>query len=113
MSTANFVGEALILLEFLFRVGLVIMILSRRRIEPATRLSWIILLLAIPFIGVFIFLLVGGIRFGKQRIERHRRIIEELARPEVHASAVEPATLALQRARSVSFEEGLATPSDR
>ena len=46
MSTANFVGEALILLEFLFRVGLVIMILSRRRIEPATRLSWIILLLA-------------------------------------------------------------------
>ncbi|MDG2022459.1 MAG: cardiolipin synthase [Phycisphaerales bacterium] len=75
------------LVEFLFRIGLVIMILGRRRIEPATRLSWIILLLAIPFIGSVIFLLVGGIRFGKQRIDRHRRIIEELARPEVHASA--------------------------
>ncbi len=101
MSTANFVGEALILLEFLFRVGLVIMILSRRRIEPATRLSWIILLLAIPFIGVFIFLLVGGIRFGKQRIERHRRIIEELARPEVHASA-DPGASAIGSLNGVS-----------
>ena len=102
MSTANLVGEALIVAEFAFRVSLVIMILSRRRIEPATRLTWIILLLALPLIGSIIFLLVGQTRFGRQRIERHRRIVDALARPEVHASA-DPGTYAVSSLESASL----------
>ncbi|MDE0888616.1 MAG: cardiolipin synthase [Phycisphaerales bacterium] len=92
----------LILAEFVFRIGLVIMILSRRRIEPTTRLSWIILLLAIPVIGSIIYLLVGETRFGRQRIARHRRIIEALARPEVHANA-DPGTSAAGSLKSASL----------
>ncbi|MDA1027417.1 MAG: phospholipase D-like domain-containing protein, partial [Planctomycetota bacterium] len=102
MSTANLVGEALIVAEFAFRVSLIIMILSRRRIEPATRLTWIILLLALPLIGSIIFLLVGQTRFGRQRIERHRRIVDALARPEVHASA-DPGTYAVSSLESASL----------
>ncbi len=86
----------------MFRVGLVIMILSRRRIEPTTRLSWIILLLAIPVVGSIIYLLVGETRFGRERIARHGRIIEALARPEVHANA-DPGTCAIGSLDSASL----------
>ena len=78
------------------------MVLSRRRIEPSTRLSWIILLLAIPVAGSVIYLLVGETRFGRERIARHGRIIDALARPEVHANA-DPGTCAIGSLDSTSL----------
>jgi hypothetical protein len=87
MDIANLTGEAIILLEFAFRLSLIVWMLSQRRIEPATRLSWIILLLAIPFLGAIIFLLIGENRFGRQRVRRHREVLAALDRPETHANA--------------------------
>ena len=87
LSIANLAGEAVILLEFAFRVGLIIWMLGRRRVEPTTRLSWIMLLLAIPFLGSIIFLLVGETRFGRRRVARHRQVLAALDRPEAHANS--------------------------
>ena len=87
LSIANLAGEAVILLEFAFRVSLIVWMLSQRRVEPATRLSWIILLLAIPFLGSIIFLLIGQNRFGRRRVMRHREVLAALDRPETHANA--------------------------
>lgn len=78
-------GEAVIVADLLVRVGLVIVMLGRRRMTPETRIGWIMLLLAVPFLGTVIFLLVGGTRLGARRIRRHRRILELLDRPEIHA----------------------------
>lgn len=87
LSIANLAGEAVILLEFAFRLSLIVWMLSQRRVEPATRLSWIILLLAIPFLGSIIFLLIGENRFGRRRVARHREVLAALDRPETHANS--------------------------
>jgi cardiolipin synthase len=87
LDIANLTGEAIILLEFAFRLSLIVWMLSQRRVEPATRLSWIILLLAIPFLGAIIFLLIGENRFGRRRVRRHREVLAALDRPETHANA--------------------------
>ena len=46
-----------LILEFGIRVALVLMLLGRRGISPETRVTWIILILALPIIGVFLYLM--------------------------------------------------------
>ena len=78
-------GELVLLGDFILRLCLVIMILAQQRRSPESRIGWILLLLGIPLLGTIIFLLVGETRLGRLRIRRHRRILEALDRPDIHA----------------------------
>ena len=62
--------------EFLLRFTLVGVILLRRRSgRSATDLAWIVLILAVPVVGLLAYLLIGEVRLGRRRIERHREIV--------------------------------------
>lgn len=78
-------GEAILAVELLVRVTLVLMVLARRRSTPEARIGWILILAGLPFIGEILFLMVGGTRLGRLRAKRHRHILSELDRPEIHA----------------------------
>ena len=78
-------GELLLLIDFFIRIGFVVLVLSQSRRSPESRIGWILLLLGIPLVGTLIFLLVGETRLGRLRIKRHRRILDALDRPEIHA----------------------------
>ena len=68
--------------EFLLRLTLVGVILSRRRGgRSATALAWIVLILALPVVGLVVYLLVGEVRLGRRRIARHREIVKRVQVP--------------------------------
>ena len=55
--------------------------LLRPHREPASRLAWIIAVLALPVIGVLLYLLLGEARISSSRRQRGREINAQLPRP--------------------------------
>ncbi len=68
--------------EFLLRLTLVGVILMRLRGgRSATALAWIVLILALPVVGLLVYLLIGEVRLGRRRIARHREIVKRVQVP--------------------------------
>ena len=53
---------------------LVIRALLRPHREPASRLAWIVVILALPVMGIVAYVLVGETRVGRKRVERRARV---------------------------------------
>ncbi|HVU28860.1 MAG TPA: cardiolipin synthase [Sphingomicrobium sp.] len=68
---------------FLFRV------LTRPHREPASRLAWIIVLIAVPLLGMIAYLMLGETRISGSRRSRGREIDSGLPRPEGDGSCLE------------------------
>jgi len=57
-------------------------ILLRRHREPVSRLAWLVVVLALPFVGALAYLLLGSTSIGRARIERLTRIYKHLPLPQ-------------------------------
>jgi cardiolipin synthase len=65
--------------EFVLKLILVGVILLRRRGGKSTAaLAWIVLILAVPVVGLLAYLLIGEVRLGRRRIARHRTIVSQV-----------------------------------
>ncbi len=62
-------------LEFSARVMMACVILLRPRRTPAVRLAWLVVLFALPVVGLVAYLLLGETRLGRRRAARHREIL--------------------------------------
>jgi cardiolipin synthase len=71
-------GSAII---FLADAATIMRALLRPHREPASRLAWIIAVLALPVAGVLLYLLLGEARISSARRERGREINAQLPRP--------------------------------
>jgi cardiolipin synthase len=60
--------------EFAVKSTLVLIILSRRRTRHPNTVAWVVLILAVPVVGLLAFLLAGEPRLGAARVRRHREI---------------------------------------
>lgn len=85
------------IVEWLIRVGMVVVIL-RRRFPPVTALAWLALTFLLPELGLIVYLLVGVSYLGRRRVRTHRRVLATTrgrggdgttARP--HRPSVDPA----------------------
>ena len=79
MLTWESVGSGLV---FLADAATIARALLRPHREPASRLAWIIAVLALPVVGVLLYLLLGEARISASRRERGRQINSRLPRPE-------------------------------
>lgn len=68
----------LIALHILIQAGLIARILLRQHRDPASRIAWIVVVLALPVAGIIAYLLLGETRIGARRVERLRRILETM-----------------------------------
>ena len=66
---------------FLADAATIMRALLRPHREPASRLAWIIAVLALPIVGVFLYLLLGEARISSRRRNRGREINARLPRP--------------------------------
>lgn len=67
-----------LIVEWLLRFVFIGFILLRRRPNPAVTLTWIIVILVFPLIGLIFYLLVGEPRLGRARTRRHMEIMQRL-----------------------------------
>jgi cardiolipin synthase A/B len=85
---------------FLADAGTIMRALLRPHREPASRLAWIIAVLALPIVGVLLYLLLGEARISARRRSRGREINARLSRP---AGNYESSSEKIGRAHSAAF----------
>ncbi len=74
--------------EFVLKLTLVAIIVLRGRSgKPGANLAWIVLVLALPFVGLIVYLLIGEVRLGGRREKRHRTIVDRMHAPALIAAA--------------------------
>ena len=81
---------ALLLAEFSLRVILGAVIIVRSRGTPAVRLAWLVLLLAVPVVGLVAYLLFGEARLGRRRLQRYRRSAEQISLGNLEYASAKP-----------------------
>ncbi len=64
--------------ELALKLAMVAFILTRQSFRPATALAWVVVIFAIPILGIVLYLLVGEARLGRRRIRQHRSIIARI-----------------------------------
>ncbi len=67
-----------IAMDFTTKIGIISVILVRGRGRASSRLTWIVVILAVPLLGFLLYLLVGEIRLGRRRTSRHRLIVDRV-----------------------------------
>jgi cardiolipin synthase len=72
------IGSAVV---FIADAATIMRALLRPHREPASRLAWIIAVLALPIVGVLLYLLLGETRISAGRRKRGREVNAELPRP--------------------------------
>ncbi len=79
----------LLVADFTARLSLAAVIIIRSRGTPAVRMTWLVLLLAVPVLGVVAYLLFGEPRLGRRRVRRYLAAVNTLRvrEPEYVAAA--------------------------
>ncbi|MEY8120713.1 MULTISPECIES: cardiolipin synthase [unclassified Falsihalocynthiibacter] len=72
----------LVVLGFFIVVACIVRVLLRPNRDPASRMAWIVVILALPVVGVIAYILVGETSIGRKRIARLTKIIDSLPEPE-------------------------------
>ena len=75
-------------LHLLVQVALAVRVLLRPHRDPAARIAWLVVILAMPILGLIAYILLGETSIGRDRTARRRRLVESLA------AVIEPATAA-------------------
>ena len=57
---------------------IIVRILTRPHRQPASRIAWIVVVIALPILGVLAYLNFGEVNIGRSRVLKLRRIIEDM-----------------------------------
>jgi len=83
---------------------LVVRVLTRPHRDPAARMAWIVVVLAVPVMGIGAYVLFGETDIGRRRANRYRRVARALERvEEVPGIDAAPADLRLDDASAPLF----------
>lgn len=58
----------------LIQLGLIVRVLLHPQRDPASRIAWLVVILALPFFGIIVYLLLGETNIGRTRIKRLREV---------------------------------------
>ena len=75
----------LIALHILIQAGLIVRVLLRPHRDPASRVAWIVVILALPVVGIVAYLLLGETNIGRQRAEHQETRVGRPTRYQPHA----------------------------
>ena len=96
----------LIVIHILIQLGLLVRVLLRPNRDPASRIAWAVVVLALPVAGILSYLLLGETNVGKRRRQRLQQVLAGL--PDVTAVAGMEAALrpAIPDHRQCLFDVG-------
>jgi len=107
MNQEVFTTDTLAILHFLIQIALIIRILLRPHREPASRIAWIVVVLVIPVLGIFIYLILGETNIDRHRVDKMHEIIARLPNVnEVQGAMAVDLNIVLQQHYGYLFEVG-------
>ncbi len=74
-------SELLIALHVLVQVAVIVRVLLRPHRDPASRAAWAVVVLALPFLGIAAYLLLGETSIGRRRARRLNEVMAGLPDP--------------------------------
>ena len=67
------------------QIGLCVRVILRPHREPASRVAWIVVIIAMPVVGIVSYILLGEVNIGRRRVERMRAVLARM--PDVKEAA--------------------------
>ncbi len=64
--------------HILIQIGLIVRVLLRPHRVAASRIAWIVVILAVPFLGILSYILLGETSIGRKRAARLEKVISQL-----------------------------------
>lgn len=78
MNSAPLLALSLTAAHVLVQLALAARVLLRPHRDPASRIAWIVVIVALPVLGILAYLLLGEVRIGRRRVERMRAVLARL-----------------------------------
>jgi cardiolipin synthase len=78
MSLAPHGATLAVALHLLVELGLVVRVLLRPHRQPASRIAWIVVIAALPIVGIIAYLLFGEVNIGHRRVARLSKALETM-----------------------------------
>ena len=78
MSYESIFGLIFLALDISLQIAFVVRVLLRPHREPASRIAWVVVVVAVPLLGFLAYLLLGETSIGRRRVERQRESIARL-----------------------------------
>lgn len=72
MGHSSLIAVLAVLLHFLVQLSVLARVLLRPHREPASRIAWVVVVIAVPIVGILAYLLFGEVNIGARRAERLR-----------------------------------------
>jgi cardiolipin synthase len=78
VNEASFLTSAFVSLHVLIQLALVVRVLLRPHRDPASRIAWVVVIVALPVLGIFAYILFGEVNVGRRRVRRMREVLERM-----------------------------------
>ena len=78
MSVASYAGALGLGLHVLIELAVIVRVLLRPHRQPASRIAWIVVVTALPVIGILAYLLFGEVNIGRRRVARLRAVVDAM-----------------------------------
>ena len=67
-----------LVIHILIELAVIVRVVLRPHREPASRIAWIVVVAALPVVGILTYLLFGEVNIGRRRIARMKKVIDSL-----------------------------------
>src|SRR5437868_15290694 len=78
MTDYSFFSTLGALLLFLVHVAVIARVILRPHREPASRIAWVVMIIALPVVGMVSYLLLGETNIGRRRVRRMREMLARM-----------------------------------
>jgi len=75
MSFAPYGAAAALTLHVLVELALIVRVLLRPHRQPASRIAWVVVITALPVVGILAYILFGEVSIGRRRVARLRKAL--------------------------------------
>ena len=78
MNGYSFFSAPGALVLFLIHLAVIARVILRPHREPASRIAWIVMIIALPVVGMISYLLLGETNIGRHRMRRIRQVLASM-----------------------------------
>jgi cardiolipin synthase A/B len=78
MTEGPFTAGMVMTLHVLVQIALIVRVLLRPHREPASRIAWVVVIMALPVAGIVAYILLGETNIGRRRIARMHTVLAQL-----------------------------------
>ena len=78
MNETSFLAATFVTLHALIQLALVVRALLRPHRDPASRIAWVVVIVALPVLGIMAYILFGEVSIGRHRVQRMREVLARM-----------------------------------